>query len=409
MKALTKILLPVLAAFVLSGCLKDKMTRTYTIFTPVYKNKQDVLREVSSKPARSIETPGKIYVYGNYLFVNEINKGVHVIDNSNPSNPVNKSFINIPGNLDIAVKGNTLFADLYRDMIALDISNPLAAHITSTSENVFPDRNSNGLAYFAIDTSTYLVDWIKKDTTVPYSDVFECRGCLAFNTAATSSASPVAGIAGSMSRFSVVNNYLYAVNTNSLKSFDINNPASPVKVNDMPLRMGLETIYPFADKLFIGSTEGMFIYDISNPVSPHYLSGFSHARVCDPVITDGDYAYVTLRASTACGTAIKSQLNIIDIKQMNTPKLVGQYDMSNPYGLGKDGSLLWICDGRAGLKMYDATDPGAIKLKKTVAGIEPYDVIPYNGKLIVSAKEGIIQYDYSQPGQMTELSRLKKN
>ncbi|MGN6292890.1 MAG: LVIVD repeat-containing protein [Chitinophagaceae bacterium] len=410
MKALTKTLLPVLAAFVLSGCLKDKMTRTYTIFTPVYKNKQDVLREVSSKPARSIESPGKIYVYGNYLFVNEINKGVHVIDNSNPSNPVNRSFINIPGNLDIAVKGNILFADIYRDILAIDISDPLAASITSISAEVFPDRNAGSLFYFIPDTSRYIVDWIKKDTTVPYTDAFECRGCLAYSsTPLASSAVPTVGVAGSMSRFSVVNNYLYTVNTSMLQSFNINNPASPVKVKDVLLRRGgIETIYPFADKLFIGSTSGMLIYDISDPASPVYVSMFSHAMTCDPVITDGDYAYVTLRAGTVCGTTVNSQLNILDIKQIESPKLIGRYDMSSPYGLGKDGNLLWICDGGAGLKMFDASDPGAIKLTKTVAGIEPYDVIPYNGKLIVSAKEGIIQYDYSHSGQLTELSRLKK-
>jgi len=410
MKTFTKILLPVLAAFVLSGCLKDKMSRTYTIYTPVYKSKQEVLQEITSKPARSIEASGKIYVYGNYLFVSEIDKGVHVIDNSNPSNPVNKSFINIPGNQDIAVKGNTLFADLYTDMLAIDISDPLAAHITSVSASVFPERNSGTLVYFAPDTSRYIVDWIKKDTTVPYSDTYDCRGCLFPNfSAAYSAATPTIGIGGSMARFSVVNNYLYAVNTNTLRSFDINNPASPVKVKDTPLRTGIETIYPFADKLFIGSQDGMFIFDISNPANPVYVSMFSHARVCDPVVTDGDYAYVTLRAGSTCGTTIKSQLNILDITQMDSPKLIGQYDMSSPYGLGKDGNLLWICDGTAGLKMYDAANPQAIQLKTTVTSIEPYDVIPNNGKLIVSAKQGIIQYDYSHPGQMTELSRLKKN
>lgn len=410
MKTLTKTLLPVLAMLIFSGCLKDKVSRTYTILTPVYKNKQEVLSEVTGKPARSMENPGKIYVYGNYLFVNEVNKGVHVIDNSNPANPVNKSFISIPGNVDIAVKGNILFADIYTDMLTLDISDPLAARITSITKYVFPERNY-GHGFYA-DTSQYIVDWVKKDTTVPYKEVNECNGCgLIFDnfSSLASMNSATIGIAGSMSRFCMVNNYMYTVTLNTLRSFDISTPATPVKVNDNGLGFGIETIYPFADKLFIGSTTGMFVFSISNPAKPTYISGFAHANSCDPVITDGEYAYVTLRAGNICGNITNSQLNIIDIKQINTPVLVERYTMSNPYGLGKVGDVLWICDGTAGLKMYDVTNPKAIRLLRTVANIEPYDVIPVNGKLIVSAKEGIIQYDCSSPGQMTELSRLKKN
>lgn len=409
MKTFTKTILPVLAVLILSGCLKDKVSRTYTLFTPVYKNKQEVLREITGKPARSMENPGKIYVYGNYLFVNEINKGVHVIDNSNPSNPVKKSFLNIPGNVDIAVKGNILYADIYTDMLTLDISDPLAAHITSITKNVFPER-SYGHGFWA-DTSQYIVDWIKKDTTVPYEEINECRGCglLLDNFSSAAAVKATIGIAGSMSRFCIVNDYMYAVSLSTLRSFEISTPATPVKVNDIAFSFGIETIYPFADKLFIGSTTGMFIFDISNPASPAFVSGFSHARVCDPVITDGQYAYVTLRAGNTCGTTTSSQLNILDIKQVNAPVLVERYEMSNPYGLGKDGSLLWICDGTAGLKMYDVSNPKAIRLLKTISSIEPFDVIPVNGKLIVSAKEGIVQYAYSGAGLLIELSRLKKN
>lgn len=410
MKPFTKTLLPILAIFLFTGCLKDKVSRTYTILTPVYKNKQDVLNEINGKPAQALVNPGKIYVYGNYLFINEVNKGVHVIDNSDPSHPVNKSFINIPGNVDIAVKGTTLFADIYTDLLTLDISSPLATRITSVTSNVFPERNY-GNGFFA-DSSQYIVDWKRKDTTVDFNEAWnDCGSCGVIfesqNFSAAAVTKATVGIAGSMSRFSVINNYMYAVSINTLRVFSIDNPGSPSKVKDVPLGFGIETIYPFADKLFIGATNGMFIYDISNAANPTYVGGFAHATFCDPVITDGEYAYVTLRASVVCGQSRNSELNILDVKQLNAPKLVERYNMSNPYGLGKDGNLLWICDGTSGLKMYDVSDPKAIQLKKTFANIEPFDVIPYNGNLIVSAKEGIVQYSYTHAGQMTELSRMK--
>src|SRR5689334_23116956 len=130
------LLLPVIVCFVLQGCLKDELTKTYSIMTPVYKEKAEVYANIKSNAPQDIKSPGKIYVYGQYIFLNEIDRGVHIIDNSNPANPVRRAFINIPGNLDIAVKGNTLYADLYTDMVVVDISNPLQARFLRYVNNV---------------------------------------------------------------------------------------------------------------------------------------------------------------------------------------------------------------------------------------------------------------------------------
>ncbi|HHN47860.1 MAG TPA: hypothetical protein ENN08_02830, partial [Bacteroidales bacterium] len=54
-----------------------------------------------------------------------MNQGIHVVDNSNPASPQIISFIAIPGNYDLAIRGNILFADSYIDLVALDISDPL--------------------------------------------------------------------------------------------------------------------------------------------------------------------------------------------------------------------------------------------------------------------------------------------
>src|SRR5437868_12585443 len=99
-----------LISILFHGCMKDKFTHTYSFLQPVYKSKTEVYANIKSNPARGIENPGKIFLYGNYIFLNEVDKGVHIIDNSDPANPVVKAFIDIPGNLDIAVKGNTLYA-----------------------------------------------------------------------------------------------------------------------------------------------------------------------------------------------------------------------------------------------------------------------------------------------------------
>lgn len=396
------ILLTVLTAFLLQSCLKDKMLYTYTIARPVYEEKSVVYANIRSNAPQSLEHPGKIYLFGNYIFLSEVDKGVHIIDNSNPANPVRKAFINIPGNLDIAVKGNTLYADLYTDMVVVDISDPLAARFVRYVPNVFPDRY---IGYgFISDTTKVIVDWIRKDTTVNNSDylnrykadmmVFASSGSGVANQSGAFS-NPT-GVAGSMARMSIVGEYLYCVNSFNLLSYQLSTPTDPQKTATNNLGWGIETIYPFRNKLFIGSNTGMFIYDITNPAVPVREGQFSHARACDPVITDGNYAYVTLRDGTACsGTA--NQLDVVDVSNMRAPFLLKTYILTNPHGLAKSGNYLYICDGRDGLKVFDAAAPSSLSLKKHITGMNTYDAIAWNDNLLVVSDEGLNQYNISNP------------
>jgi hypothetical protein len=127
------------SSFGLFSCRDDyKSTVTYKSYEPVYILREDLRAAVASLPAKMLKTPGKIYAKGNFLFINEVNKGIHIIDNSNPAAPQTISFINIPGNQDLAVKNDILYADSYIDLIALDISNPRDIRIVKRLENVFP-------------------------------------------------------------------------------------------------------------------------------------------------------------------------------------------------------------------------------------------------------------------------------
>ena len=396
-------LLTLFSAFILQSCLKDKMLYTYTIARPVYEEKSVVYANIRSNAPQQVEHPGKIFLYGNYLFLSEVDKGVHIIDNSNPANPVRKASINIPGNLDIAVKGNTLYADLYTDMVVVDISDPLAARFVRYIPGVFPDRFTG--YGFTGDSSKVIVDWIRKDTTVNYSDYLRMYKRMDVLMYASSSsgisnqsgaANNPTGVAGSMARMSIVGDYMYCVNNNNLLSYQLTIPADPQKTATNNLGWGIETIYPFRNKLFIGSNTGMFIYDISNPAVPVREGQFTHARACDPVITDGNYAYVTLRDGTAC-TGTANQLDVVDVSNMSVPFLLKTYQLTNPHGLTKSGNYLFICDGRDGVKVYDAAAPSSLALKKHITGISTYDAIAWNDNLIVVAKDGLYQYNINQP------------
>lgn len=398
----------------LSGCDKEKTTQTYTWYTPVYKLLPQVRDEMKSSPARELKYPGKIYIYGSYIFLNEINEGIHVIDNSQPSSPKNIGFIPIPGNEDLAAQGNVLFADSYSDLVTFDISDPKNIKAISFSDNAFPYR-SIYYGYTGVrpnnDSIKVTVDWVRHDTTVAYDRDRQVYYDVMLNSYASAQPSKSSvGMGGSMARITLLNDYLYTVSTNELYAFNIANPQKPKFVNKTVIANNqfIETIYPFKNKLFIGSTQGMFIYDVSSPASPVKQGQFTHVRSCDPVIADDTKAWVTLRTGTSCGGNV-NQLEVVDITNVTSPSLIKTYSLSNPFGLGKEGNILFICDGKDGVKVYDATDANDLKLLKKIDGMETYDVIAFNSRALVVAKDGLYQFDYSNINNIRLLSKIGLN
>ena len=167
-----------------------------------------------------------------------------------------------------------------------------------------------------------------------------------------SSEGPTLGKGGSMARFKIVNSYLYAVDSHSIHIFDIKNLDTPNKLESIYAGFDIETIFNLNQYLFLGSMSGMFIYDISKPDVPQFVSEFRHGTACDPVVVDENYAYITLRAGNSCG-AFESSLEIVDISDVYNLELVKSYSMDNPYGLGIKENRLFICDGTSGLKVYN--------------------------------------------------------
>jgi hypothetical protein len=199
---------------------------------------------------------------------------------------------------------------------------------------------------------------------------------------------------------------MYTVSYSDLNVFNITAPENPVfskKVNISS--RNIETIFPFKDKLFIGSQNGMFIYNIANPDYPVQNGQFTHARSCDPVIADDNFAYITLRSGNTC-RGFTNQLDILRLNNYTNAQLVKTYNLTNPHGISKDGNLLFICDGKAGLKVYDASDVMNLQLIKQITPLDTYDVIAYNNRAMVVAKDGLYQYDYSNIKDIRFLSKI---
>ena len=398
-------------AVLFTGCLKDTVTKTqtYTITTPVFKTRAEVSAAINGNGTQPVKTAGKLYIRGQYIYLNEIEKGIHIIDNSNPSRPAQIAFLNIPGNLDIAVNDNILYADTYTDLLAIDISNPRKARVVNSINNFYKWR----VNFYNANPDLVLADVIRKDTTVELVATeqfyYNCINCsVAFANSAqpgTPGKSSANGTAGSMASMVLMNDHLYALQESSTVGIvNISSAANPRFDTAFQAGFALQTIYPFENKLFLGSMSGMFMYDMTNPVAPVKLGEFSHVRACDPVVTDGKHAYVTLHVDAACGGAV-NELNVLDIANLMSPSLVKTYTLTKPKGLSKDGNLLFVCDDQSGVRLYDASDVKNLKQLNQININNSYDVIAGNNHVMVVANDGLYQYDYSNINNIRFLSK----
>jgi len=404
----------------LVGCTDDcENSETYVYMQPVYTPASEVRASFASMDPTDLENPGKIYRKDHYLFINELGKGIHIFNNNDKSNPQPLSFVNIPGSFDIAVKGDVMYVDSFVDLVVMDISDPTNVKQLARLENVID--NFEIMGFWNDENSGFITDFVQIETTEVYDcDQFgspeplpggvwlsldQANSLQSASPGAARSGSPGSGLGGSFARFAITQDFLYVVDNWSMHVFGIGVTDQPVKLSTQNLGWGIETIFPYNNNLFIGSNTGMQIFDNSNPQSPVFLSEFSHARACDPVVAQGDFAYVTLRSNIRC-FGNTNQLDVINISNLSSPFLVRTYPMQDPHGLSVDGDFLFLCEGKHGLKVFNIGDKHSVdqNLLTHITDVDAYDVIAIDSHLIMVGSDGIYQYDYSDPANLKLLS-----
>ena len=394
------------------SCRKDTLV-PYAV--PVIRSLQDIRASVKVEAAKETHADGKIYVTNQYLFYIAQKSGIHIFDNQNPSHPINKLFINIEGVHDIAVKGNYLYADNYVDLLVFDISDINAVRLVKTVEKVidFFPVYSVATNYYAEEypaeneiITAYKMEMRKKPRE--RRGIFHYEDMAMPMTANTSGSAT--GIGGSYAKFQINGNALYTTETNALKIFNISNPATTYFFKTVPMSTWtgagvFETLFKQGNYMFVGATNGMYVFDASDAFNLQYISSFSHATACDPVVVEGTKAYITLRNGTTCNAAIEDQINVIDISNIQQPVLTSSYLVKQPQGLGIKDNVLYVCCGNDGLKVFDAANSSNLLHMKTYAA-DVTDVIPLNSHLIAVGKNKIIQYAYADHFSLEPISTV---
>jgi len=404
-----------LTLLALTGC-ENKVTEmvTYKINEPIFMATSTFRNSVKvTAGPQKITSIGKMCFYNNYLYISEPEKGIHIINNTDPTNPQQTGFIELLGNADLAIRNGLLYADSYIDLVWFDVSNPALPELKGRLDSIFPNafpmtQNQYGIDYTVSYPTTnkgIIIGWVLKERTEEVSTYTGGwgNGGIALNSG--SSGSNSTGINGSMSRFSIYNDHLYSVINNYLNVFDLTGN-KPVKAGaDFYIGRNVETIFSYKDNMFMGTPTGMLIYSVKDPLKPVFQSSLSHVYGCDPVVVENDLAYVTVHSGNLCGQS-SNELFIVDISNIKSPKQLVSYTMTNPKGLGIDNGKLFLCDD--GLKIYKVTDPQTIMSNQLAhySGMNGYDVIPQNNILLMIASDGLYQYNYSDLNNIRQISKI---
>ncbi len=209
------------------------------------------------------------------------------------------------------------------------------------------------------------------------------------------------GQGGSLAVFALAGDYLYTVDQWSLNVFSLANQANPTQVNTKYIGAEIETLFADADVLYIGSRNGMFMYSITNPEDPKLISSVSHFTACDPVVSDGTTAYVTLHSNTWCGNQTNA-LMIYDITNPENPVTLNARTLVQPKGLGLYGNYLIVCDDK--IKIFDVSQP-AYPLLVASIDRECHDVIVRGNELFAIGSGGVYRYSLN-PDDITNIIQV---
>ncbi|WP_020568032.1 LVIVD repeat-containing protein [Neolewinella persica] len=431
--------LAILAAltFSLSSCLEERCEEERTVigFDPITVSAAEWRNSnFFCGTALPVCTTSSFYVYDNYLFMVEENEGLHIYDNTDSNNPVPITFMEAPGGQGIAVRNGILYMNQYTDLVAFSLANPEQPEMVGRTEDVFEPysifaqvlENDVFVTGFNETSERRTIDCQSPNFNNQVfweGDIFFAENSSVLRAssnfdAALSSPNANAGGAGpdnigqggSLARFTISSSTLYAVDDNSLRVFDLADAENPVFSNNIDLGWGIETIFPYEDKLFIGANNGMHIYSVAMPTAPEKLSTFEHVLSCDPVVVANDLAYVTLWGGRDCGS-VGDQLEVIDVSDARNPVSLQITPMTNSHGLGVAEGKLFLCAQWEGLKVFDLTDDGLLgEQLSSLNNINARDVIvlPGNNNLIVLGygEDGVQQFDYTDEGQLTATSRI---
>lgn len=395
-----------IAAAVMFSCTGDQGTIEvdYVEATAIYGSMSDLRSIPLNEGIRDIENPGKIFIGEDFILIGEEGVGIHVIDNNDRTAPYQVAFINIPGNREYFVQGEFLYAESYYDVIKVDISDARNAVVAGRAEYAVqkPFTNSSGqeLIGFSYENKSVVLnvedDFYNEviDDQLVYLDF--AQNVIPQSAVPSSFAGNSSSKSGTVNRVTRTEGHVYLISNNNLIIIEDSGLFGSDVVAHENFKSGMETVFPYEGKLYLGSRTSMNIFDLTQPTMPREVYEFDHVTSCDPVLPHESVAYVTLRTAdfSDCPGNINA-LVVLDLEDLDKAKELEEIQMSSPYGMNVISDKLYVGEGVNGLKVFDVSNSEKPVLLKHYDDIEAYDIIndPVKEEIIfIAGPNGLQQF-----------------
>ncbi|MGR3310440.1 MAG: SBBP repeat-containing protein, partial [Candidatus Brocadiales bacterium] len=327
-------------------------------FTPLTLNMDCVPEELGS-----YNTPGTAYgvfVSGNRAYVADFEKGLQIIDVSDPTDPKHLGSYDTPKEArDVQVLGNVAYVVDGEKVQIIDVSDPTnPRQLDKFGTEVYSESISvsGGIAYVA--------DLRNGLQIVNVSDPEDPREIVVFETPAWTS--PLYTRNGGRLRsfgIYVADNIAYVANGGTgLEIVDISVPTNPTLLGSFDTPVWARNVHVSGNIAYVtDGIGGLQIIDVSIPTSPTLLGSFDTPGRAWDVFVSGKTAYV----------ADWFSLEIIDVSDPTSPKLLSSHDTP---GYARDvfvsNGIAYVASGEGGLQIIDVSDCARVGVENCTNGLD---------------------------------------
>ncbi|KCZ72838.1 hypothetical protein ANME2D_01273 [Candidatus Methanoperedens nitroreducens] len=332
-----------------------------------------------------------VAVEGKYAYVAEYHKGVHVVDISDPENPIGVTkLMGINAN-DIKILDNYAYVSVrYQGFDIIDISNPPDIKIIGKGTGI------KGYIEGIFPTSRYTFVAAESKGLVIYdtSDVKEPGLMVTI---------PVVGGADSVA---LKDNYLYiGAHNDGVWVVDVSNPAEPREVAFINSGGRNEGVEIQGNYLFAASDwGGLNTIDITDPENPELVVNRYGDNIDGNALPDGDYLYTSIYYPTKSLGVISmsdpKKLVYVSKSAYNTSK-------SRFAKYGQDYLLAAVAGGSRGLHIFDISEKtNPVPVSVFDSGVAYKDVAISGNTAFALTGSSIVTLDISNAANPVLLNKI---
>ena len=200
--------------------------------------------------------------------------------------------------------------------------------------------------------------------------------------------------AGSTASMIIYNDYMYVLDNDFLRVLSLENPKNPQLVKKINIGENNETIFGYENHLYIGSSLGMRVVDITIPNDPKLISDIPQFISHDPIVIKNDTAFQTRRFGTE-DSPQGGTLIVHDVQNPSNPFVISSINLPFPMGLDFKDNTLYVCNGPLGISLIDITDALHPIVIKQINEFNIRDCIVVGNRLVGQSSTGLIIFDIS--------------